>query len=479
MGGCSQQRFTISSPLLLMQQSDGGDIPTWYPGDQWVYKIDPLYVSSPNGTFSGTIQNFKQKVVGVMDGWYTIDITGQISGDIIINGVPGQVNGQITGASSFRVSDLAEGGTELYSQGTITMMYIPFPYEMTFVTNSFPPLELYDFPLYIGEQWQITCITSASGSMSIQGLYEQSFNGSQWVEETVTCLQKNSITVPAGTFECYEIGRSRSENNAWYSTEVGNIVKSVINQSDENMTIHLVMSLQSFSHAVQPITISEEITPAMVLPGDSVVISGQAISSGSGTPIQDGVIIIQIPATGDSWTTTTNAVGYYSKTIVAPTMIDDTPSGRETGSGGVIVQCTSESLLGYRVKTLTTLHNTPPEIPSIQGPETGNAGVSYSYTFITEDPESDEVFYFVDWGDGTNSGWLGPSPSNEDMTLSHTFTEKGSYTIKVKARDVFYAESDWGTLQVTMPKQLFSSHFPRFFIRFPLICALLERFLGN
>jgi hypothetical protein len=70
--------------------------------------------------------------------------------------------------------------------------------------------------------------------------------------------------------------------------------------------------------------------------------------------------------------------------------------------------------------------------------------------------------------------------SNEDMTLSHTFTEKGSYTIKVQGQGcLLYAESDWGALEVSMPKQLFSSHFPRFFIRFPLICALLERFLGN
>jgi hypothetical protein len=479
MGGCSQQHFAISSPLPLMQQSDGGDIPTWYPGDQWVYKVDPLYVSSPNASFSGTIQNFKQKVVGVSDGWYTMDITGQISGQVVINGVPGQLNGQITGASSVRVSDLAEGGTELHSQGTITMMYIPFPYEMTFVTSSSPPLELYDFPLYVGEQWQISCMTFFSGSLTVQGFYEQSFNGSQWVDETATCLQKKPISVPAGTFECFEIGRSRSENQAWYSTEAGNIVKSVVDQSDENMTVQIVMSLQSCTHVQQPITVSQSITPARVAPGVSVVISGQASSSSSGNPIQNGAISMQIPSTGDSWTTTTNSAGYYSKTIVAPTMSDDTPSGRETGSGGVIVHCTSDSLLGYRVNTLTTVYDTPPSVPSIHGPETGKTGVSYSYTFVSEDPENDDVFYFIDWGDGKNSSWVGPSASNKNITLSHTFTKKGSYTIKVQARDIFYMQSDWGTLQVTMPKQLFSSQLPRFFMRFPVIYAFLERFLRN
>lgn len=477
MGESAQTCFVASNRGSNRHRSDGGDIPTWSVGDQWVYNVDPLYFSIPNASFSGSIQNFKQKVIEMTDGWYLMEITGQISGQIIINGVPGQLTGQITGESSARVSDLAEGTTDLYSQGTITMLFVPFPYEMNVVTSSSPSLELYDFPLFVGEQWQLAGMTSVSGSFNVQGVYEQSFNESQWIDETGTCIQEKSITVPAGTFQCYEIGRSRSENQAWYSTDAGNIVQSTIDQSDENMTIQLVLSLQSITTAVQPITISEDIMPAMVAPGVSVVVSGQAISSSSGSPIQNGVITLQIPVTGDSWTTTTNSAGFYSMVIDAPTMSDDTLSGRETGSGGVIVRCTSGSLFGYRVRTLTTVHDTAPTLPSIQGPVQGKIRVSYPYTFMSMDLENDEVFYFVDWGDGTNSSWVGPSASNEAITLSHTYQKKGSYLIKVKARDVFYAESDWGTLEVSMPKLSSSLVSLKCLERFPFLFNLLQYLL--
>jgi hypothetical protein len=474
--GSTAKDYRSTSPLMKSsQRGNDGDLPTWYPGDEWIYKVDPLSFSIPNVSFSGSIQNFKQKVIGLTDGLYEIGITGQISGQVILNSVPGQLAGQITGTSFIRVSDLAEVNTEILSQGTITVTIIPIPYQMNLVTSSSPPLELYDFPLNVGEQWQLVSLNTMSGSFTIEGLYDQSFNGSQWINEAVQCLQKEQISVPAGTFDCYKIGRS--DTPEWYSTDVGNLVKSLINQSGENMTLHAVIILQSFSHTPQPLTISEEITPAIVAPGVSVVISGQAISTGSGSPVQNGVISIRIPSTGDSWSTTTNANGYYSKTVVTPTINDDTPVGREIGSGGCIVECASGGLSGYRVQTLTTVQDISPATPLIDGPTEGKIGISYPYTFAAEDPEADGVFYFVDWGDMTNSSWVGPYISNEDVTLNHTFAKKGSYTIQVKAKDVFYAESDWGTLQVSMPKTSSYTLVMKFLERFPFLFNLLHQLL--
>jgi len=45
----------------------------------------------------------------------------------------------------------------------------------------------------------------------------------------------------------------------------------------------------------------------MVGPGVSVVISGQAIITGSGQSVQNGVVSIEIPTIGDSWSTTTDS----------------------------------------------------------------------------------------------------------------------------------------------------------------------------
>jgi len=59
--------------------------------------------------------------------------------------------------------------------------------------------------------------------------------------------------------------------------------------------------------------------------------------------------------------------------------------------------------------------------------------------------------YFVDWGDGSDTGWIGPYDSGEQVIQSHQWSKKGSYTIQVKARDSYLVQSEWGTLVVSMP----------------------------
>jgi hypothetical protein len=472
-GIISQNHNVISTSHIVSQGINEGDIPTWSLGDAWTYTIDPLSFSNANGSFSGSIENFQQTVVGMVEDTYAIAITGDITGDITVDGFSGELSGDISGTSQVRVSDLAEHTTELHSQGTITYMWIPFAYEMNLYTSSSPALEIYDFPLHIEEQWQLGSLTTLTGTFTIEGVYDQSFNESQWIEETIACTQQESITVPAGTFACYKIERSATQS--WYSTEVGNMVKSVINQSGENMTLHAVITLESSVDADQPITLTQEISPAVVAPGAPVSISGYATFTSSGAPIQSGDISLEIPSAGVSSSTTTNSAGYYSITLDAPTMNDDTPVNRETGSGGIIVRCSYGGLSGYHVRTLTTVQDTPPSVPSIQGPTEGKPRIAYSYTIVATDSEGDGLFYYMDWGDTTSSNWVGPYPANETVTLTHTYTKKGSFTIKVQARDIYYAVSPWGTLEVTMPTEVSLPFFLKFLYRFPLLFTLLQQ----
>ena len=73
----------------------------------------------------------------------------------------------------------------------------------------------------------------------------------------------------------------------------------------------------------------------------------------------------------------------------------------------------------------------------------------------TTDPDGDDVYYWWDFGDGTTSGWLGPYSSGNVHCTPHTYTTSGTYSIKVKAKDVYGAESPWSdplTLRVTTSK---------------------------
>jgi hypothetical protein len=85
----------------------------------------------------------------------------------------------------------------------------------------------------------------------------------------------------------------------------------------------------------------------------------------------------------------------------------------------------------------------PPEKPSTSGPTEGEVDVEYMFCSTTIDPENDDVYYWFDWGDGTNTGWIGPYPSGMQVCLNHMYTSSGTYCIKVKAKDVGDAESDW------------------------------------
>jgi len=452
-----------------------GDVPTWAIGDSWTYTINPLSFSSPNISFYGSIENFQQTVVGKNDDTYTISISGDIAGDVVVNDIQGELTGAIVGESQVRVSDLADITTELHSFGEVIIIWMSFDYTMDMFMSSSPALEVYDFPLRF-EEWQLSGLTTVAGTFSIEGLLTQPFDGSQWVDETVECNTQEQITVPAGTFECYKIGRETTFS--WFSTQVGNMVKTTVDQYDENMEIHLIATLNSYTRVNQPITVTMDLSPSMTVPGVSVLISGDAVETGSGDPIQNGAILIEIPTLGWSWTITTNSEGQYTLTFNAPTMTDDTACGRETGSGGVLVTCTSGGVSGYRVQTLTTLQDTPPETPAIQGPTEGKPKISYDYTIISVDPEDDDILYFIDWGDGTNSSWVGPYESNENVTLSHTFAKKGSYTVKVQARDIYAATSEWGSLQVTMPS-VASVFLMKWLSHFPLLYNLLHQLLGE
>ena len=87
--------------------------------------------------------------------------------------------------------------------------------------------------------------------------------------------------------------------------------------------------------------------------------------------------------------------------------------------------------------------NKPPNAPIISGPTSGSVSDDYNYTFLTTDKEGDDLYLWIDWGDNSNTGWIGPYSSGEEVKLSPSWSENGVYTIKAKAKDMRDAESNW------------------------------------
>jgi hypothetical protein len=99
----------------------------------------------------------------------------------------------------------------------------------------------------------------------------------------------------------------------------------------------------------------------------------------------------------------------------------------------------------------------PPDTPDApDGPDAGFINIEYDFTASTTHPDGYGIYYWFDWDDGTNSGWLGPYTSGATVTATHKWTAVGSYNITVKAKDdVNDAESGWSpahTITISEPQ---------------------------
>ncbi len=123
------------------------------------------------------------------------------------------------------------------------------------------------------------------------------------------------------------------------------------------------------------------------------------------------------------------------------------------------------------IEIISAIESTAPNTPDITGPTSGKINTQHTYTLTTTDPEGEDVSFTVDWGDGTTSGWSSFINSGDSLQLSHSWSQENRYNIKVKAKDINGLESQWRTLEVSMPKNIplfhrlicwFSSLFPFF-----------------
>ncbi len=120
----------------------------------------------------------------------------------------------------------------------------------------------------------------------------------------------------------------------------------------------------------------------------------------------------------------------------------------------------------------------PPNAPTINGPTSGIVGIGYNYIFNAVDPDGDQVRYIIEWGDNT-SDTTAFSPSGTDVTVSHTWSSRGTYFIKARAEDVNGLIGPESTLSVTMPTNKAYTHLPflRFVENHPNLFPILQKII--
>jgi len=131
------------------------------------------------------------------------------------------------------------------------------------------------------------------------------------------------------------------------------------------------------------------------------------------------------------------------------------------------------------VKEFPVVENSPPNIPTITGPTSGKQGVPLEFTVVAIDPDDQDIYYDVFWGNA-GSGAEGPFASGEEQVFEHTWTKSGRFIIKVNAIDAQGAISETATFNIHISRSRFIENLllERLFQRFPNIFPILRYLIG-
>ncbi len=230
----------------------------------------------------------------------------------------------------------------------------------------------------------------------------------------------------------------------------------------------------------QPSYASAQTEAALVWPGAlwmlerPIPLSGHVIDSYSGQPLVATITLSGITfPNGEEFKSERSFGRYHMFLPPGDYTVEFSAPGYVNQSHQITVTLESAEILEIALDII----NDSPDAPTIDGITSGKAGSVYEYTFETTDPDCDDVYYYIDWGDETFEEWIGPYDSGEQVIVNHGWSEEGAYTIKAKAKDVYDAESEWGTLEIEIPIS-YNLPFFRFFKRviehFPILEWLIS-----
>ena len=136
------------------------------------------------------------------------------------------------------------------------------------------------------------------------------------------------------------------------------------------------------------------------------------------------------------------------------------------------------------ISNVKSFKNEPPSITTITGTIRGKIYTYYNYTFYAIDPDNDEIYYLIHWGDGIVFYWMGPYKSGEKVTISYCFqlmpdVKYNELIISARAKDIHDECGEWGHLNViiTNYKQL-RYNFNKFIFDNILVYIYLNKYLN-
>ena len=134
-------------------------IQPWKTGNEWIFDINNINVSSDSFSFIGKLKNLRIKV---RNGMYNLNYKGYLGGDFSYNGQPSLnvtgklvfsiLNGNIILSKNFSIEKI-EG--KIFGIAILKFQsnfLIPIPFKVCLNMEFKPRFSLIDFPLYVGKE---------------------------------------------------------------------------------------------------------------------------------------------------------------------------------------------------------------------------------------------------------------------------------------------------------------------------------------
>ncbi len=241
-------------------------IDPWSINDQWTYSINKIVIdideSGQDITFDGQIQELELGAISSTDEKYILAINGQVGGilscilrledNIIKVAGPLTKRTKLSGNIICRKTDFGFTQIDMKIKGTYLAYInsipipIPIPFQITTTAQFDNPYNLITFPISVGDQQKLssTNITITASIGGILGFLSKTIQQNTEIPMIpVLCESQEEITVPAGTYNVYNLLIKSGSSSEYdftfeysYSSEIANII-TINMQLDKYLTV--------------------------------------------------------------------------------------------------------------------------------------------------------------------------------------------------------------------------------------------------
>ena len=347
------------------------DIPSWKINDRWNYNghldmVDFIADSGVNTdlqTLTGTLENtvtdiYLTNIDNISSLVYKVEADGYYeANDINLDGNSGDLEVTMSTVSIIRASDLAtasqEATIDINFCANVLWWCVDVSIGTLEVDQSYsPPLEGYDFPLSVGESWSqnYTATTNYAGSSDYVDIPENTISQRNANYEVVS--QGFSGVGYGGCAISYNISSTNGDGEdtgyKWFCPAIRGDIKMETIESLGFTAVHSLSSYQASSRQ-KIINVDVEFPLSPINIETSAWIN---ITNNNGNPVGNQQVEFRYEVDGEIQSLTTAANGSVHTIFNTRDNADNSYSGDDLGSHGILAWISTEDIIGASTVTI-------------------------------------------------------------------------------------------------------------------------------